>query len=184
MVITVPEPSPSIAPPSRIQSAFENGKFAFRASRSPISSSPGKSYLPPHPLNSKACARRSLAAAHDDRTSVAKPDISEGLDDHLRERRQRSRGVRGVLVRGYQPHFSPDPRRKPPRQMRRPRVRQISGRRATSPGRWKSNPYRLVGRPFGIGRGLEGLIGAAANRRSGQRQVGPERAQSCPSNRD
>ena len=60
MVSTVPEPSPSIAPPSRTQSALAKGRPALRASRSPMSWSPSRSYLPPQPLKPKPCARRSL----------------------------------------------------------------------------------------------------------------------------
>ena len=60
MVSTVPEPSPSIAPPSSTQSAFSNGRTALRANRSPMSWSPSRSYLPPQPLNPKPRARRSF----------------------------------------------------------------------------------------------------------------------------
>ena len=68
------------------------GRPAVAASRSPMSSSPGRSYLPPQPLKPKSLRRgAALPLPSDDRPGVAQPDVAERLDDHLREGRQRAR---------------------------------------------------------------------------------------------
>ena len=93
VVSTVPEPSPSIAPPSRIQSALAKGRPARLASRSPMSWSPSRSYFPPQPLKPKPCARRALPDAEHDRPGIAQPDVAERLDDHFGERARASRAL-------------------------------------------------------------------------------------------
>ena len=93
---TVPVPSPSIAPPSRIQSALADGqrRAARRAARR-SSSSPSSSYLPPQPLKPKALRAPALGRAEHDRPGVAQPDVAERLDDDLGERaRARARSPR------------------------------------------------------------------------------------------
>ena len=101
----MPEPSPSIAPPSSTQSALANGRPARLASRSPISWSPSRSYLPPQPLKPKPCARRSFAAAEHDRSGIAQPDVAERLDDDLGEGREPARGFGRAFMRRDQPHL-------------------------------------------------------------------------------
>src|SRR3954469_7373283 len=46
-----------------------------------------------------------LAAADNDRSRVAEPDVAERFDDHLRERPERARAFRRPLVRRDQPNL-------------------------------------------------------------------------------
>ena len=147
------------------------GRPALAASRSPMSSSPSSSYLPPQPLKRKpAPARRPLPRRS---VRVAQPDVPERLNDDVGERRELSRGVRRPLVRRDQPHRLSgaagmdrlgEHRDLALRRLEvaEPQLRDRSGIRST----------RLRGAPI---RGAEGRVRrhrSAANRRIRRRQAG------------
>ena len=99
------------------------------ASRAPMSSSPGRSYLPPQPLKPKSRAR---AVAGDDRAGVAQPDVAERLDHDLGESAaSAARGRAGLGVGGDQDHLLAACRRHGPRGRRR-RPRRARGSRSSA----------------------------------------------------
>ena len=150
-----PMPSPSIAPPSRIQSALAKGRPArLGEPLADVRRRRRSSYLPPQPLKPKPCARRALPAAEHDRPGVAQPDVAERLDDHLGERRQLARALGGAVMR---------PRPATPVSPLPP-AWTASAKAATSRSAGfeiaepqlgiarKADPHRFVRRPFGKGR--------------------------------
>ena len=109
MVTTSPVPSPSIAPPSRIQSPRRAASPALVAPvRAPIVWSPGIRYLPPQPLNPNSRASRAPSVGHHQRPGIAQPDVAidPPLERHRRaDQRPRPRFV--GLIAHQQPHLLP-----------------------------------------------------------------------------
>ena len=124
---------------------------ALSASRRPIVSSPGSSYLPPQPLKRKRAAAPAAGALEDDRPGVAQPDVAERLVDDGRERRQPRAPPRPRPDR-RRPAAPPRPRRRHGPRARRRRPRRCAGLEIVLPQLGmarKADPDEVVRRPFG-----------------------------------
>ena len=152
--MTVPDPSPSIAPPSRIQSALAKGSPGCAGEPLADVLVAVEIIFAAPAVEAEALRAGARAAAQHDRPGIAQPDIAERLDDDFGERGERSRAFGGAVMGCDQPDLL----------ALAAGVDRLGESRDFALGRLeiaepqlrvarKADPHRLVRRPFGRGGG-------------------------------